>query len=122
MGATVTAMRSIRLVLFALSLALATSAIGANERKHKPGEFQELSEEEKAAMKEKGRNRMGEWNETDLPPEYHFPWMQLGFIVLAFGVAAPFAWIAYKKFAVESDEYNAAAAPPTPKKRTKTLE
>lgn len=112
-----------RFLLIALSLALGTSALASNERKHKPGEYQELSEEEKAAMKEKNRNRMGEWNETDLPPEYHFPWMQLGFIALAFAVATPFAWFTYKKFAVETDEYNAASAPPSvPKKRTKTLE
>lgn len=110
------------LLFIALSLALGTSALANNERKHRPGEYQELSEEEKAAMKEKNRNRMGQWNETDLPPEYHFPWMQLGFIALAIGIAVPFGWIAYKKFAVETDEYNAASAPPTMKKRSKTLD
>jgi hypothetical protein len=115
-------MRGLRLLFVALALSVGASAFAANERRHKPSEFQELTEEEKAALKEKNRNHLDKWNETDLPPEYEFPWMQLGFIVLAFGIAAPFAWIAYKKFAVESDEYNEKAAPPTPRKRSKPVE
>lgn len=112
-------MRSLRLAAVALALSLGASAFADNERRHKPSEFQELTEDEKAALKEKNRNRLGTFNEgVDIPPEYSFPWMQLGFVVLAFGVAAPFAWIAYKKFAVETDEHNERAAPPTPKKRS----
>ncbi|MFO0596966.1 MAG: hypothetical protein U0228_16745 [Myxococcaceae bacterium] len=114
--------RSPRLLLLALAVGLALPAFAENERRHRPTEYQEMTDEEKAALKEKQRNRMGTWNENDLPPEYHFPWMQIGFIGLAIVIAIPFGWVAYKRFATETNEAIAAATPAPPRKRTKTAD
>lgn len=116
--------RSLSALLLAVSLAGATSALAANERRVKPAEYQEMSEEEKAAAKARARNRMSAWNESAVPQEYHFPWMPVVFTLLAFSVAAPFAWGAWKRYSSEQREVNEAAAPAAPpvRKRTKTAD
>lgn len=111
--------RSISGLLLALSLCLGASAFAANERRHKPTEYQELSEEDRAAAREKQRSRVSTWRETELQPEYEFPWMQIGFVVLAFAIAAPFAYGAYNRHAAEVREIAAATAP---RKRSKADE
>jgi hypothetical protein len=50
--------------------------------------------------------------------------MPLVFTVVAFSIAAPFAWGAWKRYANEQREVNAAAATPAVpvRKRTKTAD
>ena len=99
-------------VFFLLSLPIAAHAANEKAEKHrKVSEFQDVTEEERAAARQRARNRMSAWHETDLPPEYHFPWMQIGFVVLAFAVATPFAWSAYKRSAKELKEADAFTQP-----------
>ena len=112
--------RSISGLLIALSLVLGASALAANERRHKPSEYQELSEEDRAAAKLKNRSKVSTWRETELPPEYEFPWMQIGFVALTFAIAAPFAYGAYVRHAAEVREIAAATA--SPRKRAKAEE
>lgn len=117
--------RSIQLVAVALSLSFATAAFAANERRIKPNDYQEMSDEEKAAAKTRARSKITAWNETAVPPEYEFPWMPITFSVLALGLAAPFAWRAWKAYSSETREAAAAAnpAPSAPRRpRTKTAE
>lgn len=112
--------RSTSGLFLALSLSLGASAFAANERRHKPSEYQEISDEERKAARERQRNRVSTWQETQLPPEYEFPWMQIGMVALAFAVAAPFAYGAYNRHAAEVREMAAASAPP--RKRAKAEE
>ena len=112
--------RSISGLFLALSLSMGASAFAANERRHKPGEYQEITDEDRTAARERARSRVSSWRETELPPEYHFPWMQIGFVVLAFAIAAPFAWGAYNRHAAES-RAAAEASNTAPRKRTKAI-
>lgn len=112
--------RSISGLLLALSLSLGASAFAANERRHKPSEYQEISDEDRAAAREKARTRVTAWRENELPPEYEFPWMQIGFVALAFVIATPFAIGAYNRHAAEVREIAAASA--SPRKRAKAEE
>ena len=112
--------RSISGLLIALSLLLGASAFAANERRHKPSEYQEISDEDRNAARERARNRVSTWRETELPPEYEFPWMQVGAVALAFAIAAPFAYGAYNRHAAEAREIAAATA--SPRKRAKAEE
>ncbi len=116
--------RSVHLLLLTVSLSGATASFAANERRIKPSEYQEMTEEEKAAAKARARNRMTAWSETATPPEYQFPWMPLVFTVVAFSIAAPFAWGAWKRYSNEQREVNAAAATPAVpvRNRTKTAD
>lgn len=111
-------MRRPNLLLIALSLTLGTATIAAAER-HKPAEYQDITDEERAAAKERSRSHMGSWKEVDLPPEYHFPWMQIGFICAALAIAVPFAWSAYNRSAKELRDTDAFAQNGPPKKRAK---
>jgi hypothetical protein len=112
--------RSLAALLLSLGLVTGASAFAANERRHKPAEFQEISEEDRAAARERARNRVSAWREgADMPPEYKFPWMQLGFTALMFAIALPFAWGAYNRHAREIREREAALAPPARKTRAK---
>lgn len=108
--------RSISTLFLALSLVVGASAFAANERRHKPSEYQEITDEDRAAARERARSRVSEWRETELPPEYEFPWMQIGFVALAFAIAVPFAWAAYNRHAAEVRAIAEATAP-TPRKR-----
>jgi hypothetical protein len=111
--------RSFAGFVLALGLLTGASAFGANERRHKPAEYQEISEEDRAAARERARNRVSTWREgTEMPPEYKFPWMQLGFAVLTLSIALPFAWAAYNRNAKEIRDREAALAP-APRKRSK---
>lgn len=109
--------RSLAALLLSLGLLTGASAFGANERRHKPAEFQEISEEDRAAARVRARNKVSTWREADPVPEYQFPWMPIGFTVLTLGIAAPFAWAAYNRHAKELREREAAA--PQPRRRTK---
>ena len=110
--------RSIKGLFLALSFLVAASAFAANERRHKPSEYQEITDEDRAAARERARSRVSEWRETELPPEYEFPWMQIGFVALAFAVALPFAWAAYNRHAAEVRAI-AEASNTGPRKRSK---
>ena len=110
--------RSISGLFLALSLVTGATAFAANERRHKPSEYQELTEEDRKAAKEKSRSRVSTWRETELPPEYEFPWMQIGFVALAFAIAIPFGWAAYSRHATEVRAI-AEASNTAPRKRTK---
>jgi len=94
-------------VFIALSVVLGTSAFAANEKRRKPAEFQDVTEEDRAAARERSRNRMGTWREVDPIPESTFPWMQLGFVALTFAIAAPFAWGYYNRSSKELRDANA---------------
>lgn len=103
--------------LVALSLLVGASAFADNERRHKPSEYQEITDEDRAAARARARSRVSEWRETELPPEYHFPWLQLGFVALTIGIAVPFAWSAYNRHAKELRELEVSN--PGPRKRSK---
>lgn len=94
--------RSTSCLLLALSLLLGASAFAANERRLKPSDYQENPDQDRAAAREKARSRVATWQETELPPEYEFPWMQVGFVALAFAIAVPFGWGAYNRHAAEA--------------------
>ena len=110
--------RPINGLFLALSLSLGASAFAANERRHKPSEYQEITDEDRTAAREKARSRVSSWRETELPPEYEFPWMQIGFVALAFVVATPFAIGAYNRHAAEVRAI-AEASNTSPRKRSK---
>ncbi|MDP2270954.1 MAG: hypothetical protein Q8K32_09505 [Archangium sp.] len=110
--------RTINGLFLALSLSLGASAFAANERRHKPSEYQEITDEDRTAAREKARSRVSSWRETELPPEYEFPWMQIGFVALAFVVATPFAIGAYNRHAAEVRAI-AEASNTSPRKRVK---
>lgn len=103
-------------LILTLTLVFGASAFAANERRHKPSEYQEISDEDRAAARERARSRVSSWRETELPPEYEFPWMQLGFVAAAFLIAAPFAYGAYNRHAAEVRAIAEASAP-SPRKR-----
>lgn len=106
--------RPIAGLTLALSLLLGASALAANERRHKPSEYQEITDEDRTAARERARSRVSSWRETEVPPEYQFPWMQIGFVAAAFVIAAPFAYGAYNRHAAE---VRAIAEATTPRKR-----
>lgn len=108
--------RPITGLILALSLVFGASAFAANERRHKPSEYQEITDEDRTAARERARSRVSAWRETEVPPEYEFPWMQIGFVAAAFLVAAPFAYGAYSRHAADVRAIAEATAP-TPRKR-----
>ena len=110
--------RSISGLFLALGLLMGVSAFAANERRHKPSEFQEITDEDRNAARERARSKVGTWRETELPPEYEFPWMQIAAVALAFVVATPFAISAYNRHASEARAI-AEASNSVPRKRTK---
>ena len=114
--------RAIRGLLLVAILGSSASAHAENERRMKPAEYKEMSEDEKAAARARARNRMASWNETDLPPEYEFPWKPVVFSALAILIAAPFALGAYRRFSAEARAVAEGNAPPAPRKRTKTAD
>ncbi len=101
--------RSTHTLLLVFTLTAASAAFAANERRNKPSEYQEVTDEDRAAARERARTRVSTWNDSELPPEYSFPWMQLGFIALAFAIATPIAWIAYRNSSKELKDANAFA-------------
>lgn len=107
------------IALLCLASSLAVPALAQTERKSRVSEFKakEMTDEERAEAMKRGRSRMTRWQEAELPPEPSFPWMPLGFTLLAFGIAAPFALGAYRRSAQELDEVAAATAPPPKKPR-----
>ena len=71
----------------------------------------ELTEEEREAARVRARYKMGTWRESEAPPpEFAFPWMPLGFTLLIFALAAPFAWSAYRRDAKEMPDTKAFGA------------
>ena len=66
-----------------------------------PSEYQEITDEDRTAARERAKSKVSTWRETELPPEYEFPWMQVGFVALAIGIAVPFGWAAYNRHAAE---------------------
>lgn len=101
--------RSTYTLILVLSLTAASAAFAANEKRNKPSQYQEVTDEDRAAARERARTRVSTWNDAALPPEYSFPWMQLGFVALALGIATPIAWIAYRNSSKELKEVNAFA-------------
>lgn len=112
--------RSLSGLLLALCLLSGVTALAANERRHKPSEYQEVTDEDRAAARERSRNKVGQWRETELPPEYKFPWMQVGFTVLTLGLAIPIGWAAYNRFSRELRERELVVA--APRKRAKAAD
>lgn len=110
--------RPINGLFIALSLFLGASAFAANERRHKPSDYQEITDEDRTAARDRARSRVSSWRETELPPEYEFPWMQIGFVALAFVVATPFAIGAYNRHAADVRAI-AEASNTAPRKRAK---
>lgn len=111
--------RSISGFLVALSLLAGASAFAANERRHKPSEYQEITDEDRTAARERARTRVSTWRETELPPEYQFPWMQVGFVALTLAIAVPFAWAAYIRHSKELREIEAGNNAPVRKRSSK---
>lgn len=97
-------------VLLLLVLGGSAWASGNADRHRRLNGYQEITDEDRAAARERARNPISKYSETEVPPEYHFPWMQIGFVVLAFAVATPFAWGAYKRSARELKSADAFAA------------
>lgn len=98
--------RATQTVLLMLSLTVAASAFAANGRQ-KPSEYQEITDEDRAAARERSRNRVSTWSEANMPEEYEFPWMRIGFVALAFAIATPFAIAAYRNSSQELKEHTA---------------
>ncbi|MGV3619363.1 MAG: hypothetical protein ACO1OB_01025 [Archangium sp.] len=113
--------RAIQTVLLVLSLSVAASAFAANGRQ-KPTEYQEVTDEDRAAARERARNRVSTWTEANMPEEYEFPWMRIGFVVLAFAIATPFALIAYRNSSQELKEHTAFTQQKTRRKAATTDE
>lgn len=113
--------RSISGLFLTLSLLMGASALAANERRHRPAEYQEPSDEERKAAKGRSRPRVSTWRESELPPEYEFPWMQIGFVALALTIAVPFGWAAYNRHAAEVRAI-AEATKPAPRRRAKAAD
>ena len=109
--------RSTSGLILALSLVVGASAFAANERRHKPPEYQEITDEDRAAARDKARSHVATWHETEVPPEYEFPLMQIGFVALALAIALPFGWAAYNRHAAEIRAI-AEASNTGPRKRT----
>lgn len=109
-------------LFLALSLLMGASAFAANERRHKPSEYQEITEEDRDAARLRAKSKVSTWRETELPPEYEFPWMQIGFVALAIGIAVPFGWAAYNRHAAEARALSDANNTASPRKRTKTAD
>ena len=109
-------------LILALSLLFGASAFAANERRHKPSEYQEITDEDRGAARERARSRVSSWRETEVPPEYQFPWMQIGFVAAAFLIAAPFAYGAYNRHAAEVRAIAEASAPPRKRKASVSQE
>ena len=75
-------LRPARFALLSLGLLASVTALGA-DRRGKPAEYQasELTEAERAAARERARNRMNAWGADEPAPEFKFPWMMVGFSV-----------------------------------------
>ena len=116
-------LRTARVALLSFGLLASATALAA-DRRGKPAEYQanELTEAERAAARERARNRMGAWVTDEPAPEYKFPWMLLGFSILALGLAAPFAYNAYQRQAKELREADAFAQPPGRKRKAADAE
>ena len=50
-------------LILALSLLFGASAFAANERRHKPSEYQEITDEDRGAARERARSRVSSWRE-----------------------------------------------------------
>lgn len=112
--------RAIQLSLLLLGVSLATSAFAeGGPKRNRPADYQEITDEDRAAARERARNRVSTWNDAEIPPEYEFPWMQLGFVALAFLIATPVAWIAYRNSSKELKEHTVFTQQP---KRRKAAE
>jgi hypothetical protein len=105
-------------IVLALALAVGGSAWAGNEKRRKPAEFQDVTEEDRTAARERARNRMTTWREVEPIEESHFPWLQVGFIGLTFLIVTPFAWSFYNRSSKELRDADAFANG-QPKKRTK---
>jgi hypothetical protein len=116
-------LRPARFALLSLGLLASVTALGA-DRRGKPAEYQasELTEAERAAARERARNRMNAWGADEPAPEFKFPWMMVGFSVLALGIAAPFAYGAYQRQAKELREADAFAQPAGRKRKAADVE
>ena len=91
--------RSLRFVFLSLALYGAAAAAKSGFR-GKPQDFvpTEMTEEEREAARVRARYKMSVYHEPeDAPKEAKFPWMQIGFTLLTFAVASPFAWASYKR-------------------------
>lgn len=102
-----------------LALCFETSAWAANKRA-KVGEYQSGTNEVTETAKARNRARAEAWVEADPVEDEQaiVPWLKVGMIALAFAIAAPFAWSAYRR---STDDFNASRASSTPRKR-KTLD
>lgn len=91
------------LLLIAFTSALSVPAKG-EPRRGKPGQFQvaEQTDQELEATRVRARHRITTWREAKPEPQaVKFPWMQVGFTLLALAIAAPFAWSSYRGTAEE---------------------
>jgi hypothetical protein len=95
-----TVMRRFRLILV-FSCALAASAGASNERHIKPAEYHDATEAERADARAKSRNKVSSWKEAEPLPESRFPWMQVAFVAILLGGAAPFGWWFYRRASKE---------------------
>ncbi len=80
------------------------------------------SAEEMKAADTRGKRKMPTFTEQpeyQVQPEKPFDWRPIGFTILTFAIAAPFAWAFYKRAASEQDEINQAAKPARAKRRAK---
>lgn len=104
--------------LVLMCLGALSPVLAANERNHKVTSYQEPTEEERAEMKKRAKRGPQEFSEAAPQPEYHFPWLQIGMTTLIFGIAAPIAYLAYRRASKEQLDANAAFTPPQRRKKT----
>lgn len=113
-----------RLFFLTLGLLLTTGALAANEKTEKRrriADYQDVTDEDRAAARERARNRLGTFSEAAPEPEYQFPWLAVGFTTLTLAIAVPFALAAYRRASKEQEDVN-AFAPGTPRKKTKATD
>lgn len=112
-------MRRIVPLLFVLCVASSPALAGAGAR-GKVSEYKEsdLTDAERAAAQARAKNKVSVWHEAEpVPAPVEFPWMAVIFTTLVLGIAAPFAWRAYKQTSREISETEAGFSPPQPPAR-----
>lgn len=100
--------------ILVMACVLSSTMVFAQRPAGKPQDFQarELTPQEREESRTKARYKMNTWHEAEenLPAETPFPWMPIGFTLLAFAAVAPFAWAMYKRMSSELEATEAAAA------------
>jgi hypothetical protein len=104
-----------RRVLWLMTMALVLSSVSAVAQRPAaaPKEFRagEQTVQQREEARTKARYKMNTWHEADdnLPQEFQFPWMPIGFTLLCFAVVTPFAMAMYRRMSAELEATEAGS-------------